>query len=153
MRVRLILIVAGLLVTTNLVFAAEEELFDTKAASLYVEQGLDHIRTKHLGDAVKALEEAVAIAPDAEAYYYLGYAYYLKGRTTGDNESRKKSIENFEKAYDLDPSFTPAKLKQEPSVPQADQKSPEQDLPQSAPKRMLDAQPAKIVETSSGKTE
>lgn len=89
---------------------AEEELFDAKAAGEYLEKGLVQLRTKHVDAAISALEESVAIAPEAEAYYYLGYAYYLKGRS-GDTESRKLSIESFEKAYELDPGFTPTKFK------------------------------------------
>ncbi len=85
---------------------AQEELFDTKAAGEYLEKGLVQLRTKHVEAAIDALEESVAIAPEAEAYYYLGYAYYLKGRS-GDTESGKLSIESFEKAYELDPAFTP----------------------------------------------
>jgi tetratricopeptide (TPR) repeat protein len=90
--------------------SAEDDLFDTKAAAEYLEKGLVQLRTKHVDEAISAFEESVAIAPEAEAYYYLGYAYYLKGRS-GDSESRKLSIESFDKAYELDPGFTPTKYK------------------------------------------
>jgi tetratricopeptide (TPR) repeat protein len=97
---------------------AAEELFDTKAAADLLEKGISHLKTRNIDAAVNALEESVSIAPEAEAYYYLGYAYYMKGRTTGDNESRKKSIESFEKAYELDPDFTPSRYKPSDLVPQ-----------------------------------
>ncbi len=90
--------------------SAEEELFDTKAASASLEKGIVQLRAKNYNSAVTQLEESVSIAPDAEAYYYLGYAYYMKGRA-GDSESRKKSIESFEKAYELNPNFTPTRYK------------------------------------------
>jgi tetratricopeptide (TPR) repeat protein len=96
--------------------AAEDDLFDTKAAAEYLEKGLAQLRTKNVEEAISALEESVAIAPQAEAYYYLGYAYYLKGRS-GDGESRKLSIESFEKAYDLEPGFTPTRFKPAEAMP------------------------------------
>jgi tetratricopeptide (TPR) repeat protein len=89
---------------------AEEDLFDTKAAAAHVEKGIDHLKEKKYDAAIKELEEAVTINPEAEAYYYLGYAYYMKGRK-GDAESRKRSVECFEKAYELNPGFTPSRFK------------------------------------------
>lgn len=91
---------------------AEEELFDTKTAGAHLEKGIAQIRAKNYTAAVNELEESVSIYPDAESFYYLGYAYYMKGRA-GDSESRKSSIENFDKAYELDPNFTPNKYKPE----------------------------------------
>jgi len=90
--------------------AADEELFDTKAAAVYVDKGIAHLKKHNFDEAIAELEEAVSIAPNAEGFYYLGYAYYLKGKA-GDNESRKKSLECFDKAYELDPNFTPSKFK------------------------------------------
>ena len=76
----------------------------------HLKKDLSSFAPRHVEAAIEALEESVAIAPEAEAYYYLGYAYYLKGRS-GDSESRKLSMESFEKAYELDPAFTPNKYK------------------------------------------
>ncbi|HEY6011474.1 MAG TPA: tetratricopeptide repeat protein, partial [Nitrospirota bacterium] len=90
---------------------AEEELFDTKAAEKHLDQGVGHLKTKNYDAAINDFEEAAAILPEAEAYYYLGYAYYMKGRTQNDSDSRKKSMENFEKAYEIDPNFTPNRFK------------------------------------------
>ncbi|OGW39305.1 MAG: hypothetical protein A2010_02190 [Nitrospirae bacterium GWD2_57_9] len=117
MRRMVIWAIGAMILVTGVqsVLAEEEELFDTKAAEAFIEKGIGHLKAKNLDAAVNALEEAVSIAPDAEAYYYLGYAYYLKGRT-GDSESRVKSIESFEKAYELDPNFTPQKYKAENSL-------------------------------------
>jgi tetratricopeptide (TPR) repeat protein len=109
--------------------AAEEDVFDTKAASALYEKGLNHLNNKKLDEAVTAFEDSLSIAPDARTYYFLGYAYYLKGKS-GDDESRKKSIESFEQAYELDPSFTPTKCehagKIEPAKPEQEIPKPEQ---------------------------
>ncbi len=90
--------------------AADEELFDTKAAAAHLEKGVTYLKDKKYDAAIKELDEAASINPDAEAYYYLGYAYYMKGKK-GDAESRKKSIECFDKAYELNPRFTPSRFK------------------------------------------
>jgi tetratricopeptide (TPR) repeat protein len=126
MRRRLAGVLAGLLVVvaSAQIAATEEELFDTKAAAASLEKGISYLKAKNLDAAVDALEESVSIAPEAEAYYYLGYAYYMKGRK-GDNESRKKSIESFEKAYELDPTFTPSRYKPADNpAPRPEQKQP-----------------------------
>lgn len=85
---------------------AEEELFDTKAAAQHIEQGIERLNAKNYDAAIAEFEESAAISPEAEAYYYLGYAYYLKGRKK-DGGNRSLSRENFEKAYEIDPNFTP----------------------------------------------
>jgi tetratricopeptide (TPR) repeat protein len=113
-----LLVLASLCVGSVPPAYSADELFDTKAAAQHIEKGIEHLKTKKYDAAIKEFEESVTIAPDAEAYYYLGYAYYLKGKT-GDGESRKRSRENFDKAYELDPNFTPSKLKLvEPAKPE-----------------------------------
>ena len=106
---------------------ADEELFDTKAAAQHMDNGIAYLKAKNFDAAIREFEAAEEINPDAEAYYYLGYAYYLKGRT-GDKESRIKSRENFKNAYEIDPNFTPTRLKPtEPApaaVEQAEQSGP-----------------------------
>jgi len=99
---------------------AADDLFDTKTAAKQLEQGLAQLRAKHYDAAIAALEESVATAPEAEAYYYLGYAYYLKGRG-GDSASRELSRENFEKAYELDPNFTPTRFNPSDHMPAPEQ--------------------------------
>jgi tetratricopeptide (TPR) repeat protein len=89
---------------------AAEELFDTKTAEKHIEQGIAYLKAKNFDAAISEFEESSAIYPDAEAYYFVGYAYYLKGRS-GDADSRKKSMENFEKAYEIDPNFSPTRFK------------------------------------------
>ena len=37
----------------------------------------------------------------------------MKGKTSNDNGSRKKAVENFDKAYELNPNFTPTRFKPE----------------------------------------
>jgi tetratricopeptide (TPR) repeat protein len=111
MRRTIVMLVVSAAVIAGLQLAgAEEGLFDTKAAAEHIDKGIAHLKEKKYDAAVAELEEAVSINPDAEAYYYLGYAYYMKGRK-GDAESRKKSIECFDKAYELNPGFSPGRFK------------------------------------------
>ena len=132
------MLLVGLFAAANIAFA-EEELFDTKEANSYFEQGIKYLQTKKLDSAVTALEESVSIAPNAEAYYFLGYAYYLKGRS-GDAESRKKAIENFENAYELEPGFTPTKYKPENVMPKPESIGKDQEPAVTAPgKPVLEA--------------
>jgi tetratricopeptide (TPR) repeat protein len=116
-----------LLVLVPLLGQAEEELFDTKAATQHIEQGISYLKAKNFDAAITEFENAADINPDAEAYYYLGYTYYLKGRT-GDEESRKKSRENFERAYEIDPNFSPSRFKPTEEVP-APMEQPDQIAP------------------------
>jgi tetratricopeptide (TPR) repeat protein len=117
---------------------AEEELFDTKTAEKHIEQGIAHLKAHKYDAAIAEFEESTTVLPDAESFYYLGYAYYMKGRTQ-DGESRKKSMENFEKAYELDPNFTPTRFKPAEPVPaevpakQDTAAAPEPVAPQSSP--------------------
>jgi len=95
---------------------AEEELFDTKAAAAHIEKGIHLLKAKKTDAAIQEFEEAVAAAPEAEAYYLLGYAYYLKSKT-GDDDARQKSIENFDMAYQINPNFSPNKFKPAEPLP------------------------------------
>jgi len=87
-----------------------EELFDTATATKHMEQGIAFLKAKKYDAAATEFEESAAVNPDAEAYYYLGYTYYLKGRK-GDETSRKKSREDFDKAYEINPNFSPSRFK------------------------------------------
>ena len=91
-----------------------DELFDNATASKHMDQGISFLKAKDFDAAIKEFQESADIAPEAEAYYYLGYAYYMKSRTV-DGESRKMSRENFEQAYEIDPNFSPTRYK--PSEP------------------------------------
>ncbi len=105
-----------LVMVSSPVMAADEELFDTKAAIELREKGKQLLNTRKYDAAIETLEEAVDTAPDAEAYYLLGYAYSMKGKA-GDEESREKAKEYFEEAYQLNPSFSPSKFKPGEPVP------------------------------------
>jgi outer membrane protein assembly factor BamB len=126
-----------------------EELFDTKAATQHTEKGIAHLKAKNYDAAAKEFEESSAISPDAEAFYYLGYAYYMKGKISNDGESRKKSMENFDKAYELNPNFTPSSsaflqdLNQKADVSRQKRSSGQQkDLPEEpAASQKIEAQP------------
>jgi tetratricopeptide (TPR) repeat protein len=89
---------------------AADELFDTAGATELTNKGVSELMRGHYNEAIEALEESVGIDPQAPTFYYLGYAYYMKGKK-GDEESRTKAMENFDKAYELDPGFTPIKIK------------------------------------------
>ncbi len=122
----LVFVLAILVGLAPLIGNAEEELFDTKAASEHIEKGITHLKEKNFDAAIAEFEESASISPEAEAYYYLGYAYYLKGRS-GDVESRKLSRENFEKAYEIDPNFSPTRYKPpEPAPEKEKQQQPGQ---------------------------
>jgi tetratricopeptide (TPR) repeat protein len=108
MRRTMVMVVIGMIVLTAFHPAgAEEDLFDTAAAAAHIEKGIAALKNKDYDSAIIELEAAVSIDPEAESYYYLGYAYYMKGRTK-DGDSRKKSLEAFERVYELDPGFTPS---------------------------------------------
>jgi len=87
-----------------------DELFDTEGAAALTNKGVSDLMLGHYNAAIEALEESVGIDPQAPAFYYLGYAYYMKSKK-GDGENRTKAMENFDKAYELDPNFTPIKIK------------------------------------------
>ena len=99
---------------------AAEDLFDTGAAAALVEQGVKDLKSGRYDAAIDALEESVGINPDAQAFYYLGYAYYMKSKKE-NGESRAKSRESFDKAYALDPNFTPGKMKLGEGAPKTDE--------------------------------
>jgi tetratricopeptide (TPR) repeat protein len=94
-----------------------DELFDTAAASKHMEQGISFLKAKDFDAAISEFDKSTVIAPEAEAYYYLGYAFYMKGKN-GGGESRKKSLENFKKAYEIDPNFSPTRYKLSEPAPQ-----------------------------------
>jgi tetratricopeptide (TPR) repeat protein len=117
-----ILVLAGTLIVSASAALAAEELFDTKAAAQHKEKGVALLQQKNYRAAVKEFEEASTIEPDAEAFYYLGYAYYMDAKTTDNEQSRKLSMENFQKAYDIDPNYTPTKLGAVETPPPASKK-------------------------------
>ncbi len=133
---------------STIVRAQENELFDTKTAAAHTEKGIASLKDKKYDAAIKEFEESASVYPDAEAYYYLGYAYYLKGKT-GDGESRKKSIESFEKAYELNPNFTPSKFKPAEPVEEPKQEKTAEPQPQAeteAPASRVYQAPARPTE-------
>jgi tetratricopeptide (TPR) repeat protein len=94
-----------------------DELFDTAASLKHMEQGISFLKAKDFDAAIHEFDKSAVIAPEAEAYYYLGYAYYMKSRKV-DGESRRLSLENFEKAYEIDPNFSPTRFKPSEPAPQ-----------------------------------
>jgi tetratricopeptide (TPR) repeat protein len=120
------ILIFALMVMVSMVAAPAypaDELFDTAAASQHLEQGIASLKAGDFDAAIREFDDSATIAPEAEAYYYLAYAYYMKGKK-GDSESRKLSLEYFEKVYELDPNFTPTRYKPSEPVPQPTVKQP-----------------------------
>jgi tetratricopeptide (TPR) repeat protein len=148
----IILFLTAMITGAPIISHAADELFDTKTAAGHLEKGIAHLKAKQYDAAIVELEESASIYPEAEAFYYLGYAYYMKGRKR-DEESRKKAMENFEQAYEIDPNFTPTRYKPaEPFPPKPEQKNietrqtPTSDAsPQQTPETPQPAQPAAPV--------
>jgi tetratricopeptide (TPR) repeat protein len=113
-----VLVVMLLFIVSPALSAAEEELFDTKAAAAGIEKGLSLIKQKKYDAAVEAFDNAAATAPDieAEALYYAGYACYLKSRS-GDEDARQRSVEYFDRVYEINPNFSPNKFKPAEPLP------------------------------------
>ena len=137
------LLVTAIITAMQIVMSyAADELFDTKTAAEHLEKGIAHLRAKQYDAAIDELEQSASIYPEAESFYYLGYAYYMKGRK-GDQGSMKKAMENLEQAYEIDPNFTPTKYRpEEPLPPRTEPKNIEtRQTPTSdaAPKQTPDA--------------
>jgi len=119
-KIALILVVTLLLAVLPALnaAAAEEPLFDTEAAKAGLEKGLALVKQKKYDAAVEVFEEAAATSPEveAEALYYAGYACYLKGRA-GDEDARQRSVEFFDRAYEINPNFSPNKFKPTEPLP------------------------------------
>jgi len=122
------LLVFSLITMLSLVAApafSADELFNTTAAAKHMEQGFSYLKAKNYDAAIREFEESAGISPEAEPYYYLGYAYYLKSRKD-NGQSRQKSLENFEKAYEIDPNFSPKRDKLSETPEATMQKNPKQ---------------------------
>ena len=94
-----------------------EEVSDTATASRHLEQGISHLKAKDFDAAITEFDESASISPEAEAYYYLGYAYYMKSKKS-DGENRQRALENFDRAYEIDPNFSPTRFKPSEPAPQ-----------------------------------
>jgi len=94
-----------------------EEVFDTATASRHLEQGISHLKAKDFDAAITEFDESASISPEAEAYYYLGYAYYMKSKKS-NGENRQRALENFDRAYEIDPNFSPTRFKPSEPAPQ-----------------------------------
>jgi tetratricopeptide (TPR) repeat protein len=148
----MMLLVTAIIAEMQIVSYAADELFDAKTAAEHMAKGIAHLNAKQYDAAIDELSESATIYPEAESFYYLGYAYYMKGRK-GDGESRKNAMENFEQAYELDPNFTPTRYKlAEPLPSKPEQKNvetrqiPASDAsPQQTPEAPQPAQPAAPV--------
>lgn len=58
---------------------------------------------KQFGKSAALLEKAVLESPnDPRSHYYLGYSYYK-------TRSLSKSLAAFQKTYDIDPAYSPAR--------------------------------------------
>ena len=145
----MMLLVTAIITEMQIVSYAADELFDAKTAAEHMAKGIAHLKAKQYDAAIDELSESASVYPEAEAFYYLGYAYYMKGRK-GNGESRQNAMENFEQAYELDPNFTPTRyMPAEPLPSKPEQKNietrqiPTSDAsPQQTPEAQQPAQPA-----------
>lgn len=148
----MMLLITAIITEMQIVSYAADELFDAKTAAQHMAKGIAHLKAKQYDAAIDELSESASVYPEAEAFYYLGYAYYMKGRK-GDGESRKNAMENFEQAYELDPNFTPTRYQPEeplPSIPKRKnietRQTPTSDAsPQQTPETPQPAQPVEPV--------
>ena len=138
-KLTIFLMIAVLSMTAAPAFSADN-LFDTKQATQHIEQGIAYLKANKIDSAIYEFDDAAAINPDAEAYYYLGYAYYIKSKKT-DGDSRKKSLEYFEQAYEINPNFSPTRFK---PAEQASQPSttPSQAIEPTSPQAAAQSSPA-----------
>jgi tetratricopeptide (TPR) repeat protein len=133
------LLITAIITGKQLVSYAADELFDAKTATEHMAKGIAHLKAKQYDAAINELEKSASVYPEAEAFYYLGYAYYMKGRK-GDGESRKNAMENFEQAYELDPNFTPTRLMPIETLPPKPEQKNTENL--QTPEAVQPAQPA-----------
>lgn len=135
----LVMIIALTMMGSGAAVSSAEELFDTGTAAIHQEKGMEFLRARNYEAAIQELEEATLYYPNAEAYYYLGYAYYLKGKKEEDGESRAKSLEYFDRAYELNPNFSPMALApQDMQSGEQREEAVEQPAPQAEPPAALD---------------
>ena len=83
---------------------------DAKPASApTIDAGLAAFKKRHFAKAEAEFKKAVEADPSsAAANFYLGYTYYKIAEPHKRNSAGKqKALEYFDKAYQLDPSFTP----------------------------------------------
>lgn len=113
-KIRNLFFISALILITATAYAESESAFHSQEFKQHLTKGMALLQTHKVNAAIKEFEQAVEIAPEAEAYYWLGYAYYLKSKS-GDAESRALSRENFDRAYEIDPAFSPTPVQPEPA--------------------------------------
>ena len=81
-----------------------QELFDVKSSNEQFSRGVNLYYQDNYQESLTAFEEAVRINPDnAEAFYFIGYAYYKEGKFS-------KASDAFKTAYDLNHEYSPIPL-------------------------------------------
>jgi len=91
----------GILMGSTSVSAGE--LFDTEKAKQHFNVGLDLYFKMNYENAIREFQEAAQIDPEnANAYYFMGYAYYKL-------KDMKKAMEVFDQAYEVDAKYSPMK--------------------------------------------
>jgi tetratricopeptide (TPR) repeat protein len=81
----------------------------TGAAQANIDAGLAAFKKRRFSRAEAEFLKAVEAEPSsAAANFYLGYTYYKIAEPSRRNTPNKqKALELFDKAFELDPSFTP----------------------------------------------
>ncbi len=74
-----------------------------------IDAGLAAFKKRRFSKAEAEFQKAVAADPSsAAANFYLGYTYYkIAEPRRRDSAGKQKALEYFDKAFELDPSFTP----------------------------------------------
>lgn len=80
------------------------------AAAAHIDAGIAAFKKRRFTAARARFEDAVAADPQsAAAAYYLGYTFYKLGEPSRRmNANKEKAKELFAKAFELNPTFTPA---------------------------------------------
>jgi tetratricopeptide (TPR) repeat protein len=81
----------------------------TGAAQANIDAGLAAFKKRRFSKAEDEFKKAVEAEPSsAAANFYLGYTYYKIAEPMRRNSpGKQKALEYFDKAFELDPSFTP----------------------------------------------
>ena len=89
-----------------IILAGCAALQDRKSASGYFEEGVSLVQKGKYDEAIKKYKKGLRREPrSAVGYNYLGMAYGYKYEQLRSLDWKKKEIESFKKAIELDPNF------------------------------------------------
>ncbi|MGH7719309.1 MAG: hypothetical protein ACREON_10755, partial [Gemmatimonadaceae bacterium] len=92
-----------------LAWASRDKLTERDRAHVVAFAGPRYPAPSSAAEHLAAWEQAVALAPDrADVWHELGERYYYDGAVLGAASAESRAAAAFRRAYELDPSFTPA---------------------------------------------